>query len=203
MKSTAFHTAREDRSTSFSSRTRFGRFPVILPAGILLFLCACGGGTPEQHPSKLTLERPSQEALASASYPLEGMDPLATVTLSGGRFENPSGHLRAALLDELLAYGDLNGNGTIDAAVVLVYETGGSGSFVELAVMESRDDSLACLGSAFLGDRVKPQSLRITPKKVAVDVITHGPEDPMCCPTQQAKWNFDWKDGLLRRIEEK
>jgi hypothetical protein len=35
-----------------------------------------------------------------------------------------------------------------------------------------------------LGDRIQINALSIENNKIVVDMITHGPEDPMCCPTQ-------------------
>jgi uncharacterized membrane protein len=38
---------------------------------------------------------------------------------------------------------------------------------------------------AQLGDRVQINSVSIQDGEIAVDMVTHGPDDPMCCPTQQ------------------
>ena len=34
-----------------------------------------------------------------------------------------------------------------------------------------------------LGDRVKINSLKIQSGKIIMDLVTHGPNDPSCCPT--------------------
>ena len=39
------------------------------------------------------------------------------------------------------------------------------------------------VGRTDLGDRVKINSLNIQAGKIIIDMVTHGPNDPACCPT--------------------
>ena len=86
------------------------------------------------------------------------------------------------LLD-VYAFGDLNGDGINDAAVVLVADPGGSGTFLHLAVVFEENEMPRHVATEFLGDRVKVKSVSIKAGEIAVEMIKHDPNDPMCCPT--------------------
>ena len=86
-------------------------------------------------------------------------------------------------LTKHIAVGELDGQPA--AAVVLHSSGGGSGTFMELHVMVERDGKPYDVAWALLGDRVKINSVSIKDGKIVVDMVTHGPNDPMCCPTQQ------------------
>jgi heat shock protein HslJ len=81
-----------------------------------------------------------------------------------------------------VAYGQLNGQEA--AAVILVTDPGGSGTFYDLAVVVEQDGQPVNIATTSLGDRVQVNSLVIAGNEIVVDMITQGPEDPMCCPTQ-------------------
>jgi heat shock protein HslJ len=83
------------------------------------------------------------------------------------------------------AFGDLDDDGLDDAVVVLVENSGGSGSFVYLAAVLNRDGNPENVATQFLGDRGQVQSLSIAGGEITVNLATHGPDDPMCCPSQQ------------------
>jgi heat shock protein HslJ len=82
-----------------------------------------------------------------------------------------------------VAYGDLNGQPA--AAVVLVTDPGGSGTFYDLAVVVEQDGQPVNVATTSLGDRVQINSLSIENNQIFVDMVTQGPDDPMCCPTRQ------------------
>jgi heat shock protein HslJ len=86
-------------------------------------------------------------------------------------------------LTDHVAYGLLNGQDA--AAVVLVTDPGGSGTFYDLAIVVEQDGQPTNLATTSLGDRVQISSLAITGNEIVVEMVTHGPDDPMCCPTQK------------------
>ena len=94
------------------------------------------------------------------------------------------------MLSDQVALGDLNGDGADDAAVVLITDPGGSGTFHDLSVLINEDGSAKHVASQRLGDRVKVKSLSVSSGEVAVEMVTHGPNDPMCCPTFQVTRNY-------------
>jgi heat shock protein HslJ len=54
-----------------------------------------------------------------------------------------------------------------------------------------------------LGDRVQINTLSVEDGEIVVDMTMHGPEDPMCCPTQQVVQTYELRDnGLVQTSEE-
>src|SRR5690606_27850974 len=100
-------------------------------------------------------------------------------------------------LIEPTAFGDLNGDGVDDAAVLLASESGGSGTFIDLHAVLDENGAPVDAASAFLGDRVQVDSLVIEDGLILVDLITQGPGDAMCCPTQQERRIYVLVDGEL------
>jgi hypothetical protein len=97
------------------------------------------------------------------------------------------------------AYGDVDGDGVEDAAVLLVENSGGSGSFVYLAAVLNQNGSPENVATTLLGDRAQVQSLTIEEGQIAVKMVTHGPDDPMCCPTQEVEQIYELEgDQLLQ-----
>lgn len=130
----------------------------------------------------------SFEQLANTTYLSEfGAD--GTVTLVDGRYEAPAAEGSASdltvELSEFVSEGDLDGDGVNESAVVLVSSGGGSGSFYQLAVLAAGGDGLVNVAAAPLGDRVKIISFTVEDGAVAVNMLTQGPEDPMCCPSYE------------------
>jgi photosystem II stability/assembly factor-like uncharacterized protein len=107
-----------------------------------------------------------------------------TVTLADGSYEAGSGpdYLMVKLLDQV-AFGDLNGDGVDDAAVILAENAGGSGVFVSVVVMLNQNGLPVQSGAALVDDRPKINSLSIQNGLVVVDAVIHGINDSMVNPT--------------------
>jgi heat shock protein HslJ len=129
----------------------------------------------------------SQEELANMEYKSDWTQS-GVAPLSNGQYSEPaapgSATEIAVALTEWVAYGLLNGQEA--AAVILVTNPGGSGTFYDLAVVVEQDGQPVNVATTLLGDRVTINALAIEDNQVVVDMITQGPEDPMCCPTQRA-----------------
>jgi hypothetical protein len=82
-----------------------------------------------------------------------------------------------------IALGYLSNNQTKDAAVIYGYNTGGSGFFVVLCAVINDKGQPKNTALIDLEDRVKINSLSIQSGKIIIDMVTHGPNDPACCPT--------------------
>ena len=82
-----------------------------------------------------------------------------------------------------IAFGQLSKNKTKDAAVIYAYNTGGSGFFIRLCAVINDQGKPNNIAVADLGDRVKINSLSIQSGEIIIDLVTHGPNDPACCPT--------------------
>ena len=100
----------------------------------------------------------SYNEFANARYQgIEG----ASVQLEDGRWEGepyaPGGASRPAvgLVEHFVLNGDLDGDGEIEAVVLLWQSSGGSGTFDHVAVMKKVDGDWLNVATAPLGDRVQ------------------------------------------------
>ena len=98
------------------------------------------------------------------------------------------------------AYGDLDGDGDQEAAAILYVSGGGSGTFRYLVAVDEVDGVPMQLASMILGDRVKIDGLAIDEGRIVIDVTTHGPDDPMCCPTQEDTLVYGLTGGELLAV---
>lgn len=98
-------------------------------------------------------------------------------------------------LNDIYAFGDLNGDGVDDAAIFVAENSGGSGVFTYIAAMLNQNGVPVNVGTAFLGDRSELVSVSIKDGVIAVDMVTQGPDDPMCCATLEVVKKFELQDG--------
>jgi hypothetical protein len=173
---------------------------VVLPA-LLLVAAACGrrdesAGTAAPHPRLASSL--DDAALSNGIYCASDIVSEGPVRLAGGSWSAEDQEGRQTLdLGPPRARGDLDGDGREDAAVILLGSGGGSGVFVDLAVVLDRNGVPVHAASAPLGDRVQVHEIRIEGSDVLVDVTQQGPGDPACCPTQNVTRRFHFADGRL------
>lgn len=174
---------------------------------IVLFLAALacnfpvGGGTatPGKPPQKTeSAGLPTVQAETPASLPT--VQPLTaemlrngtyvlpeskeTVTLVDGKFDRADSMeniLHVTLMDPI-AFGDLDGDGAEDAAIVLSENMGGTGFFMSVVIILNQGGAPVQSASRFLDDRAQLNGLVIMNGRIAVDAVIHGRDDPMCCP---------------------
>jgi len=169
---------------------------VLLVLPILALLAGCQRESAEV---KATDSPALRRAVANATYPSQFVVS-GQVTLSDGTYEEPTepgaaSRVRVALGDEV-AFGAI-GDHERAAALILRTTTGGSGTFVNLAAVPFDDDTPGQAVAAFLGDRVKVKSLKLEDGQIVIDLVTHAPDDPMCCPTDEKTEHFVWKGDML------
>jgi heat shock protein HslJ len=99
-------------------------------------------------------------------------------------------------LHDRMAFG-YTADGQQIAAVVLITDPGGSGTFRDLAVLTFEDGEPQHVASASLGDRVQIQSLAVEDGQIVVEMIAHDDDDPMCCPTQFTVARYALQEGEL------
>ena len=116
-----------------------------------------------------------------------------SITFGAGATER----VHAGLVDDLAAFGDLDGDRIADAAVVVFIDPGGSGTFIHLLAVRDRDGTPVQAGRAFLGDRVRVESLTIRDGRIFVSMVAHGPGDPMCCPSTRMRRAFTLRGRRL------
>lgn len=151
---------------------------ILIAAALLVVAC---GSTDQAN-----VEAFAVETLQNAEYWTQ-WTPEGVVRLEDGEYRAPAAPGSASeivvALSEYVATGELNGEPA--AAVILHTSGGGSGTFYELHVMVERDGQPHDVAWTQLGDRVEINSLAIEADEVVIDMVTQGPDDPMCCPTQQ------------------
>jgi hypothetical protein len=105
------------------------------------------------------------------------------IQLHNGNYSrrNPDNPLFVVL--EKVAWGQLGQEGDKKAAVIYSFNGGGSGVFKILGIMQSLQGKPQQLAWEELGDRVIIESMAVESGKVVVQMVTHGPDDPSCCPT--------------------
>jgi hypothetical protein len=108
-----------------------------------------------------------------------------TVTLVNGAYSAGSGADAYSIqMLDVVASGDLNGDGVGDAAIILVENGGGSGEFESVVAVLDSGGAASQAGQAQLGDRVKINSMTIASGTIVLDLLVQGPNDGMCCPSQ-------------------
>ena len=91
---------------------------------------------------------------------------------------------RVGLVDDFQLTSDVNKDGADEAVVVLWQSSGGSGTYLYLAVMGRAESAIINLATAPIGDRVQIRSGRIDHGKIELDLVQQGPGDAACCPSR-------------------
>ena len=144
-------------------------------------------------------EIPTKEELKNTAYTSEWTESGRAPLMDGEYREllspDSATEIVVQLTDNLVA-GEL-GKGGQAAAVVLVTQPGGSGTFYDLAIVAKIDGEPVNVATIFIGDRVQINAISIDNGEVVLDMITHGPDDPMCCPAQHVIQTFSLQGSEL------
>jgi len=146
----------------------------------------------------------SSATLKNAVYRLVDFPDLG----QGGSFQLENGEYHQAIAPgsasemvvrlDRFAVGDLNGDGLADAVVLLGVNTGGSGTFMDLvALLNQGEEQPLQAATRPLGYRTKVEGLQIASGRVQIEMVTHAPEDPLCCPSLHVKEEYRLQDGQL------
>jgi Tol biopolymer transport system component len=100
-------------------------------------------------------------------------------------------------LSDAVVFADLNGDGVADAVVILITDPGGSGIFYHLAVVLNRNGTPQHVASLLLGDRIQIKEMMFAGGEIVLNMITHGPRDPMCCPTLAVTRRYKFQGNRL------
>jgi len=127
------------------------------------------------------------------------------VRLSDGKWEGrpfvPDGasRPRAGLLEDFYIFGDIDQDGHNEAVVILWENSGGSGTFYYLSVLEMSHNGCRNCATDFIGDRVKIEGGRVEHGAIVLNVLQAGPEDPACCPSVKRVMKWQFRHGKLKR----
>ena len=163
-----------------------------LASGFVATLSACAA---EEAPAPPPPSELAAAILRSAAYASQHVEE-GEVRLVQGVFRDTARRVSVFFLPEY-ATGDIDSDGVPDAAVVLATTTGGSGTFLDLALVLNRDGQPVNVATLFLGDRVPVDRIRVVDGEVQVDLTMHGPADPMCCPSLEVTRRFRFESGKL------
>lgn len=157
---------------------------------LLAMLSGCGGNITIKENTDLT-----ENILNNTNYHI---GELGTIRLDNGRFTHRYGEgatqIHRVTLEKI-TFGDLNDDGLDDAAVVLAWQNGGSGTFKYLAAIQNSSGLPQQIDSIPLGDRVQVSAISIADGEVTLEELTFGPNDPMCCPSQRREQTYTLRAG--------
>jgi heat shock protein HslJ len=143
---------------------------------------------------------PTLKELKNASYSgIEGLK--APIKLSDGKWKGRPYKKGSAsrpvvnLVGDLRVTGDLDGDGTDDAVVLLNYAPGGTGQLLHLAVMARKNGRIQNVATTLIGDRVQIRDVRIEQQRLLIDVVRSGPKDAKCCPGEVTTLGWTLEPG--------
>ena len=91
--------------------------------------------------------------------------------------------------------GDLDGDGTDEAVVLLNYAPGGTGQLLYVAVVARNKGNMENVATTLIGDRVQIRDVRIEKQRLLVDVVRSGPKDAKCCPGEVTTLGWTLESG--------
>ncbi len=102
------------------------------------------------------------------------------------------------LVKDHIAFGDLNGDGAVDAAALMSENYGGSGVFVSVLAVLNSGGQPTQAGAAPVDDRPQLGALEIKDGQIVFTGTIHGPTDPGCCAALPVSENFGLTKGGLQ-----
>lgn len=170
------------------------------------------GHTPTSAPVRTAGAAPTPTDISAFLQTLPNADYSIELTSSGkaqlkdGVYTEPAAPGSAAKITVQLgderAVGDLNGDGAQDAAVTLVADSGGSGTFTYLAAVIDDQGTAKPSDSVLLGDRIIVTSLAVRSGSVVVNLLTRQPDEPMSAePTLEETLTFALQGEKLVEVK--
>jgi hypothetical protein len=115
----------------------------------------------------------------NATYVIEGQ----SVALINGKASSPAAPGSATQVTTMIfgepTIGDLNGDGVADAALMLVQDPGGSGTFYYVAAAIRTATGTQGTNAVLLGDRIAPQNVEIKNGTVIANYADRKAGEPM------------------------
>lgn len=191
--SRALYDDRPGDATDIRGTADLGVFRINLYLGLLtICLAACSG----QPVDSTATAPPSLDDVRNATVAGLFDDP---VTLRDGRWEGQpyvaggASRPTAGVIGDYALTGDLDGDGIAETIGFLWGATGGGGTRNYIAVFTRGATGLVNGSAVLIGDRVKLGEARVENGRIEVDVVQHGPDDAMCCPSVEATrvWLYD------------
>lgn len=154
---------------------------------------------PTAIPSALTIEQ-----INNVQYPLLVSEDGRVVQMADGTYQSGTDTLALdyayIAVTQFFALGDLNGDGTGDAAVMFLENYGGTGQFGVLAVYANVSGQPVFLDSLLIDDRPMPNSISLINGEIFLDVVVHGFDDGGCCPSLPTTQTYALVKNQLRLV---
>lgn len=173
-----------------------------LAALVLFAVMSCQPKQAGDMRSAAARQAPTLEELRNATYVgLEG--PGDTISLRDGSWEgeppDPASAVRptATYARDLRLAGDLDADGAEEAVAFLGYSGGGTGDFLNIAVMARGESGLRQIAATTVGDRVQVRGARIEKRGITLDLVQAGETDAACCPGELATRVWALEGGAL------
>lgn len=98
--------------------------------------------------------------------------------------------------------GDLNGDGKTDAAVIIVQNPGGSGTFYFVAAALNAENRTEGTNAILLGDRIAPQTLAVNNGQIIANYADRRAGEPMTAqPSVGVSRYFTVQNGALVELK--
>lgn len=143
------------------------------------------------------------KALSNETYTIEGEE----IALIDGKAETEIVPDSATKMkteiwgDPIISYLE---DGTVDyAAVILISDGGGSGTFYYVASPINKGEGDFYISDAiFIGDRIEIESITAADGQIVIDYLKHGENQAMAEePTEEAQSTFVIVDDILNKVE--
>ncbi|MCC6260049.1 MAG: hypothetical protein IT311_04220 [Anaerolineales bacterium] len=187
--------------------------PVIFLLILTLTTLACGlpstalptlTPVPAQPATPTLAPQLTLDQIKNAQYKLNARDDHAIVQLTDGVYQNGTDNTTAdfarVFLTENIAFGDLDGDGVNEAAAVFFENFGGTGSFGYVVVYSLSNNQPIFVTATLIDDRPMINQISIENGEIFLDAVTHGAEDPACCPTLETTRRYALVNNQLRMV---
>lgn len=134
--------------------------------------------------------------LQNATYDLPGYGRL---TLADGQYRDRERGMTAVLDTTAFEFGDLDGNGSRDAAAIVTLTPDREGQpLTYLVTLANTDGAPQPLAATFLGRDLQVRSVDISRRRVQLELLLFGPQDPLCCPSELVTQSYRFNTSTQR-----
>lgn len=176
---------------------------LVIPT-IILFTAGCNFNNPTADSGSVPPLLINQ--LNYAQIPNFALDDTQMVNLNGGSLTGTDSTTDSQWSMNLdtdsssYATGDFNNDGLSDIAAIITANGGGSGDFAYLVLFTNNKGTPQYMTAQELGDRITVNKISYNDGVFSADIITQGPNDPMCCGTLHQISQFKLKNNTLVQI---
>ncbi|MDO8670961.1 MAG: hypothetical protein Q7O66_05965 [Dehalococcoidia bacterium] len=178
---------------------------LLATAAAIVVLVAVAGILRIDRPIVMPREEPPEQALSwndlrNTDYPSDF--PRGKVArLAQGAYEEeyvPGSATKLKIqMADFGAFGQIDEGQSVDAAVLLVSDPGGSGTFTHLVAALNRDGKPVPSKPVLLGDRIAVRAIRIEDRKISLRMRVRSPSDPYARLTREVTRTYSLVNGEL------